>query len=739
VISSQLATLRRAVQRRVSGLHGGARDLQVWRTRLLDGLYSVALGLGLVVAAPSMWGAMQQNQWPLALTDLLALACVGALHFQRNLAYRLRVIALLAVIYAVAVALLFALGPLTQIYLLAIPVLCTILIGNVTAALAVVGCSSTLFVAGYYGGIQPGLAPMTVSPLLHWSVLSLNFSLVATVLVLSCAFLLHGLDGSLARQRKIHERERRQEMALRESVAAQRAAEVSSQLKSEFLAMISHEVRTPLGGVISMLQLAQKDGSLRADTRGKLHISLSNAEVLLQIINDILDFSRLEAGKMPLEVIDFDLPSLLHDVADLLRERAESKGLSLLVEIDPALATWWRGDPIRLRQVALNLIGNGIKFTERGEVKLSAVLSLDGGIQIRVRDTGIGIAPEAIRRLFQKFEQADAATSREYGGTGLGLAICKHLVSAMAGQIDVCSTQGQGSEFTVRLPLHPGRPSLSHQEALSRPHGARLHVLCAEDGHTNQIILRELLENMGHTMAMAQDGQAALEELARNDYDLLILDSRMPRMDGLTALRQLRAGADGVRDAAIPVIALTANATAEERLRFLTAGADGFLPKPIDELALHGEIARQIDLLLAQGKPLVGERSAQATGAPSLAELDAMFGVAAHGHTSPCASAHAAAALPAAEARRTVLWAAFQLESPRLLAAMQDAARDGDAAALALNAHTLLGSASHFGVDAVTAHCASIERLADAGDLQAATPHLAALKTALAAALHWQA
>ena len=725
MISRQLATLRRAVQRRVSGLHGGARDLQVWRSRLLDGLYSVAFGLGLVVAAPSMWGALQQDQWPLALIDVLALACVGVLRFRRKLAYRLRVIALLAVIYVVAVALLFTLGPLTQIYLMAIPVLCTILIGNVSAALAVLGCSATLFASGYLGGIQPGLTPMTVSPLLHWSILSLNFSLVAAVLVLSCAFLLHGLDGSLLRQRRIHERERRQELALRESVAAQRAAEVSSQLKSEFLAMISHEVRTPLGGVISMLQLAQKDGSLRADTRGKLHISLNNAEVLLQIINDILDFSRLEAGKMPLEVIDFDLPALLHDVANLLRERAESKGLSLQVEIDPALATWWRGDPIRLRQVALNLVGNGIKFTERGEVKLSAVLSLDGGIQIRVRDTGIGIAPEAIRRLFQKFEQADAATSREYGGTGLGLAICKHLVTAMAGQISVCSTVGQGSEFTVRLPLHAGRPNLTRKEVPSRPHSARLHVLCAEDGHTNQIILRELLENMGHTVAMAVDGQAALEELAGGDYDLLVLDSRMPRMDGLTALRQLRAGAHGVRDAAIPVIALTANATADERQRFLAAGANGFLPKPINELALHGEITRQVDLLLAQGKPLVGERSAQAGAAPSLAELDAMFGVTAE-------------ALPATEARRTVLWAAFQMESPRLLATMQDAARIGDTAALALSAHTLLGSASHFGVDAVMAHCASIERLADAGDLAAAAPHLAALKTALASALHWQ-
>ena len=485
--------------------------------------------------------------------------------------------------------------------------------------------------------------------------------------------------------------------------------------------MISHEVRTPLGGVISMLQLAQKDVSLRPETRGKLHISLSNAEVLLQIINDILDFSRLEAGKMPLECIDFDLPAMLHDVADLLRERAEAKGLVLRVDIAPGLETWWRGDPTRLRQVVLNLVGNGIKFTERGEVKLSAGLGLTGGIQLRVRDTGIGIGPDAIRRLFQKFEQADAATSREYGGTGLGLAICKHLVTAMGGKIEVSSKLGQGSAFTVKLPLHPGCPAQHRREVLSRPHGARLHILCAEDGHTNQIILRELLEDMGHTAVMAGDGVAALEQLARHDFDLLILDSRMPRMDGLTTLRQLRAGADGVRDATLPVIALTASATADERQRFLTAGANGFLPKPIDEPALHGEIARQIDALKARGKPFIGEQTALAAGAPALAELDAMFGVNA-AELQAAAAAEDRATRQADDARHAVLWAVFKLEAPRLLAAMQQAWEDGDSHTLALHAHTLLGSASHFGATEVRTLCARIEQLADAGQLEAAAP-----------------
>lgn len=631
--SPPFRTLRAALRQRVQALDHGDQDLQGWRNRLLDGLCSVAFWLGMLVMAPSMWGAARQGHWTLVATDVIALAVMALLNFRRGtgISYRWRAVALLAVAYLLAVVLLFTLGPLSQIYLLAVPVLCTVLMGGRAALLVLLGCSATLFLAGYAGGIEPGMAVVVVNPLMHWLILSMNFLLVAAVLTVSCTYLLHGLGGALLRERATHARNSENEVRYRktleaqiatlhareadlrasqarytESLAAQRAAEVSNQLKSDFLAMISHEVRTPLGGVIGMLQSSLKDSSLASGTRDKLRLSLSNAEVLLQIINDILDFSRLEAGKLPLEVIDFDLPGMLHDVVDLLGDRAQAKGIALVASIDPTLDAWWRGDPVRLRQVVVNLVGNGIKFTGRGQVLLSVMQQAEPGVVITVRDSGIGIEAEALGRLFQKFEQADAATSRKYGGAGLGLAICKHIVTAMGGRIEASSQPGVGSVFRVTLPLERGAPVLTPEAPERRPHAARLAVLCAEDGMTNQIILRELLSHMGHVITIVEDGLEALEALAARDYDLVIMDGRMPRMDGIEAVQKLRAGLHGVRDARLPVIALTANASTEERQRFLGAGADGFLAKPIDESALHAEIARHIDALLARGKPLAG-------------------------------------------------------------------------------------------------------------------------------------
>ena len=731
----------------------GDQDLQGWRNRLLNGLCAAAFWLGLLALLPSMWAAVQQGRLPLVATDIVALGGVGWLHYRRDITYQWRALAILAIVYLIAVVMLFSLGPLLQIYLLAVPVLCTVLIGSRAAMLALLWCGATLFVAGHFGGIEPGLAVVVVSPLAHWIILTVNFLLVATVLTVSCTYLLHGLDGALARQRVIHARSHDNEIRYRqtleaqiatlharevdlrasqasqaESLAAQRAAEVSNQLKSDFLAMISHEVRTPLGGVIGMLRSAMKDVGVAPNTRDKLRLSLSNAEVLLQIINDILDFSRLEAGKMPLEVLDFDLAGMLDDVVGLLADRAEAKGVSLIAEVDPGMPAWWRGDPTRLRQVVVNLVGNGVKFTERGEVRVGVAADGGQGIVLIVRDTGIGIEAEALGRLFQKFEQADAATSRKYGGAGLGLAICKNIVTAMGGRIEATSEPGFGSVFRVRLPLERGAPVVVLVEEARRPHAARLAVLCAEDGSTNQVILTELLSNMGHTLTIVEDGLAALEELAARDYDLVIMDGRMPRMDGMAALQRLRAGLDGVRDAAVPVIALTANATAEERQRFLAAGASGFLAKPIDEIALHTEIARQLETLLANGRPLIGEQRAMAAGAPALSELDDMFGV---------------AQLPAAGARwpdvddklHHAMRSAFVIEAPRLLAAAWKGLQDADALAVALAAHSLLGGAAFLGADALQARCGRIENLADAGELDAVAPQLATLTLELAQTL----
>jgi signal transduction histidine kinase/HPt (histidine-containing phosphotransfer) domain-containing protein/ActR/RegA family two-component response regulator len=685
--------------RRLHALNQDSDSLQAWRGNLLNGLCALGFVLGLLIVVPSVLGSLQLHHWTLVASDIAALFCVGALYLGRSRGFRLRACAFLAICYLLAVVQLFSIGPLSQPYLLGVPVLCTVLLGTRPAMAALLWCSATLFAAGYFGGIQPGLAQLDVSVTLHWALVSLNFLLVAAVLVLSCAYLLHGLEGQIAILQA-------RDLELRESLAARKAAEESNEQKSEFLAMISHEVRTPLGGVIGMLRLAQKDHSLAPETRNKLRIGQGNAEVLLHIINDILDFSRLEAGKMPFERIDFDLPALLRDVVALLADRAETKGISLVAEIDPALPHWWRGDPLRLRQVVMNLVGNGVKFTDRGEVRLAASLAPGGGIRLAVHDTGIGIEPGAIARLFHKFEQADSETSRKYGGAGLGLAICKNIVDAMGGTIEVRSERGAGSVFEVRLPLPAGQPAAAQVLARRAPHARRLHVLCAEDGSTNQIILRELLTDMGHSVAIAEDGAAALAALAEHDFDLVIMDSRMPRMDGIAALRLLRAGAGGVRQPAVPVIALTANAAAEERERFMQAGADGFLPKPIDEASLHSEIGRFAGLL---AHPL------------SRVELDAMFGP--DGSSVPAAPVRSLS--PAA-------CAAFLREGPRQLAAVRQGVQAGDMAAVSLNAHSLQGSAGLFGARALSALCGRLETLANAGMTERLPPLVAELENGLA-------
>ncbi|WP_051293694.1 ATP-binding protein [Pseudoduganella violaceinigra] len=707
-IRTPFGALRAALPRRIVTPGANAEHLGAWRLSLLNGMCAVSCYLGLLVGAPSVWFSVQYQLWALVAADFLALITVAILHFRRDLSYHYRAAAFLTTVYLLAVSLLFAIGTMSQIYLLALPLLCTVLMGSRSAVLAVAGCSLTLFLAGYFGGIPQGTPTDTSTPLLHWTIVSINFLLVASLLVVSCAYLLHGLQGALRRQRAVHEKLEAQiailqarEVALRESVAAQKAAEESNEQKSEFLAMISHEVRTPLGGVIGMLRLAKKDNSLSAETRNKLRISLGNAEVLLHIINDILDFSRLEAGKMPFENIDFDLPALLHDVVALLADRAETKGISLVADIDAALPRWWRGDPVRLRQVVMNLVGNGVKFTERGEVRLAAGMAPDGCIALAISDTGIGIEPDAISRLFGRFEQGNAATSRKYGGTGLGLAICKNIVDVMGGAIAVRSERGAGSVFDVRLPLQQGQPAAVRALEKPAPHAARLEILCAEDGSTNQIILRELLSDMGHGVTIAEDGAAALQQLAQRDFDLVIMDSRMPRMDGIAALRLLRAGAYGVRQPAVPVIALTANAAAEERQRFMEAGANGFLPKPIDEANLHAEIGRQAGFLVP---------------APALADLDAMFGM-----------DNAALPQPPLRMVSPAARAAFRLEGPRQLAAIRQGIANGDMVAVSLNAHNLQGSAGLFGDRELSALCGQVEMLANAG----VTEYLGTLATEL--------
>ncbi|MGH8855279.1 MAG: two-component regulator propeller domain-containing protein, partial [Telluria sp.] len=419
---------------------------------------------------------------------------------------------------------------------------------------------------------------------------------------------------------------------------AKRRAEDATRQKSEFLANMSHEMRTPLAGVIGMLGFALRDQGLRANTRDQIQRGQGNAQALLTIINDLLDFSKIEAGKLSIENIDFDLHAMIRGVASLFEEQAAGKSVGFDVSLDAALPRFVVGDPTRLRQVLVNLVGNAFKFTRSGAVTLG--VECRPGDQVRgegwnmlrftVRDTGIGIPADALPRLFQKFEQADTTTTRRYGGTGLGLAICRQLVALMGGSIGVNSVEGKGSTFSVLLPLADGVEPPQVEPVMRAPHTHRLRILCAEDFPTNQIIARTMIEEMGHSIDIADNGAQAVAACARMRYDLILMDGRMPEMDGASATRLIRAGGPPdarVLDQHLMIVALTANASGEDRARYLACGMDGFLTKPIDEDALHQQISRAIERQLARGLPLPSMRLEPASEAPPLATLDAMFGV----------------------------------------------------------------------------------------------------------------
>lgn len=394
-------------------------------------------------------------------------------------------------------------------------------------------------------------------------------------------------------------------------------AENATQLKSAFLANMSHEIRTPLAGVIGMLGFALRDPILQEQTREKIQRGQTNAQSLLAIINDLLDISKIEAGKLTIEKVDFALVDTIKNVMTLFDETAARKsvGFDFSLDLDPDLPQFVVGDPTRLRQVLVNLVGNAFKFTETGTVHVSVHLVGREGqknlLEFSVQDSGIGIEPEALSRLFQKFEQADATTTRRFGGTGLGLAICRQLAELMGGMIAVQSTFGVGSTFTLKLALSDGVEPKTEVLAFITPHEYQLRVLCAEDFPTNQIIIRMLLEDFGHVVAIAENGAQAVAAAAQEHFDLILMDGRMPEMDGVEATRLIRAGgpsAAPVLDRDISIIGLTANASDEVQMQFSDAGMNGYLSKPIDENILHAHLSKVIAYQLQRGivlKPLV--------------------------------------------------------------------------------------------------------------------------------------
>jgi signal transduction histidine kinase/DNA-binding NarL/FixJ family response regulator/HPt (histidine-containing phosphotransfer) domain-containing protein len=503
---------------------------------------------------------------------------------------------------------------------------------------------------------------------------------------------------------------------------AKHEAESANQAKSAFVANISHEIRTPMNAILGYADMLLEPGVTADQRRNCVKVIRRNGEHLLAVINDVLDISKVEACRMSAERITCDLPQLVADVIGLTKPKAVQKGLKFEVTFDELIPRTIETDPVRAKQVLVNLVGNAIKFTEKGAVRLHVsrdITYFTHVVRFSVKDTGIGIKDEQLAKLFQPFTQADASTTRKFGGTGLGLSISKRLAQLLGGDISASSTLGQGSAFNFWLDGGPrdGVEILKNftQEQLDVPdltvrdevdeRDFRLagKVLLAEDGEDNQLLLKTFLAQAGVDVTLTVNGQDAVREALAQNFDLVLMDMQMPIMDGYQAAGELRKARY-----AKPIIALTAHAMAEDRARCISAGCTDYLSKPIDRTTLLKTCAKYLTAGELPLKPLNNQKSPTAQPTPGQSVGSASDQSAVPDPSDPPEPFPIRSTL-ANDPRVAKVLDRFVSRLPQRVQHLTDCLQEGNLGALRQALHNLKGAGSGYGFAALTEHAARAE------------------------------
>ncbi len=551
-----------------------------------------------------------------------------------------------------------------------------------------------------------------------------------TVRVTGYLVMLEDITQRKRAETALRETNRQLEASIAHTKALAEKAEEANRAKSEFLANMSHEIRTPMNGVIGMTSLLL-DTALDEEQKHLAETAMRSAESLLALLNDILDFSKMEAGKMTLDSSDFSLHTLLDESLAPIVLHAREKKVQFICTVAQGVPDRLRGDPNRLRQILVNLVGNAVKFTERGEIEVSIERHFDpteeplGGLdepsgfcslRFSVRDTGIGISADKQGLLFQKFSQVDASSTRRFGGTGLGLAIARQLTELMGGQIGVESKLGRGTTFWFTLTLKrcaeegsKGR-DLAPTAAVGPADLRQAHILVVEDNEINQRVVEGVLKRQGLYYESAANGAVALDALNRAHYDLILMDIQMPIMDGLEATRRIRQWESKVRGQSsvprIPIIAMTAHAMQGDREQCLEAGMDDYIAKPISPARLIGLVAKWLP-------GATGEFEMTSEGAASEGDVET-------NSIPSCVVLDRSALLNRLMGDEELTWVIFGkflADIPRQIEVLRSCLEAGDAPGVVRQAHTIKGAAASVGGEAFRALAFELEQAGKTGDV----------------------